>query len=489
MVGDVLLDRDVDGTAERLAADAPVPVVPDPVERRRPGGAGLAAALLAGDGAAVTLIAALADDDAGRILASLLARVGVDVAALPTRARTGEKIRVCAGGRPLVRLDHGGPATPPSGDVAGRVARSLAGAGAVLVADYGRGVTANTDVRAGLQRAAASGVPVVWDPHPRGARPVSGVTLATPNQAEARRWASTLNGDGTAPVAGTNDLASVAGWARALLRDWDAREVCVTLGRRGAMVLRGDGGAPILVAADRLHGVLDPCGAGDRFAGAAARALAGGVNVVDAVRVAVHEATAFVAAGGAGSHTFGGDTVEPGRNSLATPMTLGAANTASLANGRTSDAWALADRVRSDGGTLVATGGCFDIVHAGHVQTLSAARRLGDALIVCLNSDASVRHLKGPNRPVNGVADRAAVLASLACVDGLVVFDDPTPESVLDRLRPDVWVKGGDYAARDLPEARIVEAWGGKVVVLPYLNGRSTSAILDQARMRGVAGS
>ena len=162
--------------------------------------------------------------------------------------------------------------------------------------------------------------------------------------------------------------------------------------------------------------------------------------------------------------------------------------TAPVARAHSDDGWALADRLRSRGGTLVATGGCFDIVHAGHVQTLNAARQLGDALIVCLNSDASARQIKGPTRPLNTAADRAAVLASLACVDGVVVFDDPTPEAVLGRLRPDVWVKGGDYTPGDLPEAQVVEARGGQVVVLPYLNGRSTTAILDQARMRGVGG-
>ncbi|MBM0260621.1 D-glycero-beta-D-manno-heptose 1-phosphate adenylyltransferase, partial [Micromonospora sp. 4G55] len=148
----------------------------------------------------------------------------------------------------------------------------------------------------------------------------------------------------------------------------------------------------------------------------------------------------------------------------------------------------LVARVRADGGTVVATGGCFDILHAGHVATLQAARRLGDCLVVCLNSDRSVRALKGPDRPVNPEADRARLLAALDCVDAVVVFDQPTPATALARLRPDVWVKGGDYAgdgAPELPEAELVRGWGGRVVTVPYLAGRSTTATISAARSRG----
>jgi D-beta-D-heptose 7-phosphate kinase / D-beta-D-heptose 1-phosphate adenosyltransferase len=133
---------------------------------------------------------------------------------------------------------------------------------------------------------------------------------------------------------------------------------------------------------------------------------------------------------------------------------------------------------RDTGGTIVATGGCFDVLHAGHVATLRAARALGDCLVVCPNSDASVRRAKGPQRPVNSAADRAAVLSALECVDAVEIFDEDTPEEVLRRLRPDVWVKGGDYTIDELPEASVVAGWGGRTLVLPYLPGRSTTGIL-----------
>jgi rfaE bifunctional protein nucleotidyltransferase chain/domain len=140
--------------------------------------------------------------------------------------------------------------------------------------------------------------------------------------------------------------------------------------------------------------------------------------------------------------------------------------------------------VRARGGTVVATGGCFDLVHAGHIALLRAARQLGDCLVVCLNSDASVRRLKGAGRPLVAEDDRAAVLAALGCVDAVAVFDERTPEGVLERLRPDVFAKGGDYALAELPEARALAAWGGQAVVLPYLEGRSTSGLLQEVVRR-----
>ncbi|NIZ93637.1 adenylyltransferase/cytidyltransferase family protein, partial [Kineococcus rubinsiae] len=146
-------------------------------------------------------------------------------------------------------------------------------------------------------------------------------------------------------------------------------------------------------------------------------------------------------------------------------------------------------RVRAQGGTVVSTGGCFDVLHAGHVACLEAARRLGDSLVVLLNSDESVRRLKGPGRPVNDQVDRARVLAALDCVDAVVVFDEDDPRAALEALRPDVWAKGGDYAGADLLEAPLVRSWGGRVVFLPYLPGRSTTLTLARgaASADGVA--
>jgi rfaE bifunctional protein nucleotidyltransferase chain/domain len=144
----------------------------------------------------------------------------------------------------------------------------------------------------------------------------------------------------------------------------------------------------------------------------------------------------------------------------------------------------VADRFRAAGGTVVATGGCFDLLHAGHVATLRAARALGDGLVVLLNDDASVARLKGPERPLNRAADRATVLEALGCVDAVAVFGEDTPAEALGAIRPHVWAKGGDYAGRELPEAAVLRGWGGRVTILPHLPGRSTTRLIQEATCR-----
>jgi D-beta-D-heptose 7-phosphate kinase / D-beta-D-heptose 1-phosphate adenosyltransferase len=468
VVGDALLDRDLEGRAERLAPDAPVPVVDDPAERRRPGGAALAATLAALlDGRPVVLVTALAGDEAGTALRGLLELAGVEVVDLGLAGQTPEKIRVRAAGQSLLRMDR---ATRPGrvGPLGRSGRRALEGAAAVLVADYGRGVAAEPGVRAALAALPARR-PLVWDPHPRGPAPVPGARLATPNRAEAAAFAAQAPGDG---------LAAVTARARLLAERWAAAGVAVTLGPGGALLVEG-AGAPLLVPAPATGGG-DPCGAGDRFAATAAGLLADGALPSEAVAGAVAAASAFVAAGGATTVQLG-----PGDPGTPEPHPPGPGADRPSAEGAALErALGVIAGVRGRGGTVVATGGCFDLLHAGHVATLRAARALGDCLVVCLNSDDSVRRLKGPERPLVREADRAAVLEALDCVDAVVPFDQRTPEVVLRRLRPDVFAKGGDYALADLPEAGLLASWGGQAVVLPYLEGRSTTQLMKEVVRR-----
>ncbi|WP_200210591.1 PfkB family carbohydrate kinase [Micromonospora coerulea] len=457
VVGDALLDRDVAGAVSRVCPDAPVPVLDERSATDRPGGAGLAALLAAAQDSEVALVTALADDAGGGRLAELLAAAGVEVYPLHLPGATAEKIRLRAGGQTLLRLDRGGDPQPP-GEPSAATLAVLARARAILVSDYGRGLVRQPTLRAALAEASA---PVVWDPHPRGPAAVAGARLTTPNLAELRQ----LTGD----AGGGSALSTATRAGHELRRRWRVGAVAVTLGADGAVLCHA-GSTPLVVpppaTVDRVE---DTCGAGDRFAATAALALGGGALVSEAVGEAIAAASAYVAAGGAaGLHRQ-----EDRRPALAAART----------------AEELVSRVRADGGTVVATGGCFDILHAGHVATLQAARRLGDCLVVCLNSDHSVRGLKGPERPVNPEADRARLLAALDCVDAVAVFDEPTPHQVLARLRPDVWVKGGDYAGEngpDLPETELVQRWGGRVVTVPYLAGRSTTGTISAARQRGL---
>jgi len=433
VVGDVLLDVDVVGSAERLCPDAPVPVVSDVDRRVRPGGAGLAALLAARAGEDVVLLTGLARDPAGAELRRLLAD-RVELVELPFRGSTVRKTRVRAAGQSLVRIDEGDGSVPDE-PIGGSALAALRSADAVLVADYGNGTTDNGSLRSALSGLPAE-VPLVWDPHPKGARPLARADLAVPNRSEA------------APAS-----PEPAEAAAALRRNWGCAAVAVTTGAEGAVLVPPEP-AERFTPATAVSG--DVCGAGDRFAVAALSALLHRKTVADAVSCAVDSASRFIADGGAAELSQ---------------------RTAEQRSGST-DALELAARVRAGGGRVVATGGCFDLLHPGHVRLLERARELGDALVVCLNSDDSVRRRKGPHRPVLTAADRARMLAALEPVDAVAVFDEDTPAGLLAELRPDVWVKGEDYDRRDLPEAEVVRRFGGRTVLVPLVDGHSTTRLL-----------
>ncbi|WP_327031864.1 PfkB family carbohydrate kinase [Micromonospora ureilytica] len=471
VLGDTLLDRDVEGVVNRLCPDSPVPVLDETAATDRPGGAGLAAVFAAAQGAEVVLVTALADDAGGARLSALLTAAGVQVYPLALAGATPEKIRLRARGRVLLRHDRGGTSGEP-GQPSDEVLRVIAAASAVLVSDYGRGVARQPALRDAL---AATRAPVVWDPHPRGPAAVPGVHLATPNESEVRELVPALPG--------ASRLATASRGAQGLRRRWRAGAVAVTLGGDGALLCHA-GSTPLVVPTPgSAEG--DTCGAGDRFAAAASLALAQGALVSEAVQVAVAEASAYVAGGGVAAALppsgppvrtrsgLGSRALQPGPRGGAVADRVGVAAVATLLG-----------EVRAAGGTVVATGGCFDLLHAGHVATLEAARQLGDCLIVCLNSDDSVAGLKGPDRPVQSEGDRSRLLAALSCVDAVLIFDEPTPAAALSWVRPDVWVKGGDYAtgggdaSATLPEAEVLRRWGGNTVVVPYLDGRSTTDLI-----------
>lgn len=441
VIGDALLDVDLDGEATRLSPDAPVPVIDVMDSRDRAGGAGLVATLLAGDGVDVTLVAAFGADPASSRLHATLD--GVRVIGQTLHGPTPVKTRVRAEGHAIARLDEGcGPASRIS--VEPGAVEAITAADAIVAAEYGRGMLGHPAIRRSLAEFARRR-PVVWDPHARGGPPTPGVALATPNRGEAAAFADRA-------IDGVGDAVDVA----ALLRHrWRADAVAVTLGPLGA-VLADRGPLPAVLPALRVA-TTDPCGAGDRLAAEAAVAFAEGCDAHEALRRGVARAGEFLRAGGVTALGRG----MPGARRIQA----------------VADPLATAADVRARGGTLVATGGCFDLLHAGHVRTLQAARALGDALIVCLNSDASVRRLKGRDRPIIAEDDRVDLLLALECVDGVLVFDEDTPVDALRRLTPDIWVKGGDYRTEVLPEAAVLAEWGARAVTVPHHAARSTSAL------------
>jgi rfaE bifunctional protein nucleotidyltransferase chain/domain/rfaE bifunctional protein kinase chain/domain len=457
VVGDSLFDRDWSGTVRRVSPDAPVPVVEAPRERCRPGGAGLAARLAAGKGAEVTLITALGTDDTAADLRRLFEEAGVGVVDVGLDGPTPEKLRVRSSDQSLVRIDRGCEPVVPPGPWPAAADEALAGADAVLVADYGRGMASRALpavtalVERGDTRPATGRRPVVvWDPHPAGPVPPAGLDAVTPNLSEA---AGALD---RAVPATVPELADVADQLAAV---WGS-PIVLTTGERGAVVADPPG-PPAVVPATPARG--DSCGAGDCFAATLTTGLGRRRTLTDAVAAAVIAAGRFVR--GEGEITAAPvDDDDP--------------------SGDGPDPVALAARVRAEGGTVVAAGGCFDLLHPGHLRTLEAARALGDCLVVCLNGDASVRRLKGAGRPVNPAVDRARLLLGLRCVDAVAVFDEDTPVEALGRLRPHVFAKGGDYAGVDMPEVAALAAWGGRVVVLPLVAGRSTTRLIERAGSR-----
>ena len=434
VVGDAVIDVDVTGQVERVGPEGCL-VLEAETERRRPGAAALAALFAAADGADVKLLTALGSDEPAHWLRRTLTAARIEILDAGLAGPTPQKWRLRSTDGTLLRVDRDCCLSPLLATPVDHVREVLDSADAVLVSDYGRGLVRELQHAV---RSAADERPVVWDPHPRGPMPPSGLDLFTPNEREA----TALVGP-AANELGREELAR-------RLADRLRSPIALTRASAGALLVE-PGQPAVDIPTTATHG--DACGAGDRLASRATVERATGATRRDAVAAGVRAATRYVTTG-----------------RFTPPDNDG------------TDGFDLAQRVRRQGGVVVAAGGCFDLLHAGHIQLLEAARALGDCLIVCLNSDRSVRRLKGPGRPVVGEQDRRRVVDALGCVDAVVVFDEDTPARVLERLRPHVFAKGADYAVHDLPERAVLSRWGGRVAILPLSDGRSTTRLIELAR-------
>jgi rfaE bifunctional protein nucleotidyltransferase chain/domain len=493
VLGDPVLDAWLDGSASRLCREGPVPVVELAGTRLAPGGAANAAANLAGLGARVRLVGPVGDDPDAAELRQVLEAHGVDVSglvAVPGRA-TPAKRRLVADGQLVARFDSTpGPLEPAA---AARVAEVLTAALArcpsLLVSDYGLGVAAPA-VREAVVRARPALELLVVDAHELAPWAAARPTAVTPNAAETRRLLaaagpaavgpppSVPGGDGAA--ASDRDAGSDAGPAAyavrnapTLLAASGAQLVAATVDSEGAVLL-GAGRQPHRV---RVRPVPESAttGAGDTFTAALTLGLAAGADPAGALELACAAAECVVRRTG---------TVVCDRQLLA--RCLGGDPAAGVVDG--DELAALLAGYRRRGLRVVFTNGCFDILHAGHLAYLEEARRLGDVLVVGLNSDESVCRLKGPDRPVTGERDRAALLAALPAVDHVVVFAEDSPVRLIELVRPDVYVKGGDYTPEMLAETPVVERLGGTVRTVGYLARRSSTRIIESIRAAGRPG-
>jgi D-beta-D-heptose 7-phosphate kinase / D-beta-D-heptose 1-phosphate adenosyltransferase len=468
VIGDAILDAYLHGRTSRLCREAPVPVVDLGERVEQPGGAANVAMNLRALGAGVTLVSVVGDDPPGAALRRHLAGAGVHVDRLlvqPGR-RTLTKQRVLAGEQLLVRLDDG-DAGPVDQGIEGRLVDGLgrlaAGHDAVLVSDYAAGVVGPT-VLACLRRLQAEARALLTlDARHLAPYRGLGATVAKPNYQEA---AALL---GIGPAEGWDRRVALLEQQGERLRGLlGAKVVAVTVDADGALLFEADRPPHRTYARPPVAAQLWPTGAGDTFSSVLTLALAAGADVPAAGELASAAAAIVVARPGTAVCT---------RADLRGAVT-GAAR-------RVTDPAGLSDLVaehRRAGRRIVFTCGCFDLLHAGHVACLNRAKALGDVLVVGVNADASVRRLKGPDRPLNRLEDRLAVLAGLSCIDHLVPFEADTPVQLLEALRPDVFVKGGDYHPDTVPEAPLVSALGGRVEIVEYLDGYSTAGVVQRIR-------
>jgi D-beta-D-heptose 7-phosphate kinase/D-beta-D-heptose 1-phosphate adenosyltransferase len=468
VVGDAVLDGWLVGHTERLCREGPAPVVDVTSRRFTPGAAANIATSLAALGARTRLVTQIGDDADGWRLADDLHTAGVDLDGLVVRGGrpTTSKVRVAASGQLLVRFDEA-RARPPGPDLVRALIRNLdravEGCDAVVVGDYDLGLLTDR-VRDHLAEIRHRLPLLVVDAHDCARWARTAPDLMTPSVEEAGRLLRVHF-----PSAGAPRLDAVGRAAGRLVRRSGARRVAVTCDRDGVLLLEPDGSG----GAREQHRTWaratadsHTTGAGDTFTAATTLARCAGLPWPLAVELG--QAAADVVVG------------EPGPSRCDTQSLTAylGARSAQLVDAAGLEAAVTAHRTA--GRRIVFTNGCFDVLHRAHVASLEEARRLGDVLVVAVNSDASVRRLKGPGRPVNPAEDRAAVLASLRSVDHVTVFDADTPIELLLRLRPDVYVKGGDYSPEMLAEAPVVESYGGRVRMVRYVPGHSTTAVIER---------
>lgn len=459
VAGDLMLDRYWHGATSRISPEAPVPVVRVEGVEERVGGAGNVALNLAALGNPVDLLGYCGRDEAGDSLISLLDQSGIAcaverVSGLPTIT----KLRVLSRHQQLIRLDfeerfHGIDPAP----LADHFATRLPSAAAVVLSDYGKGTLA--DVPTLIELARAADRPVLADPKGTDFDKYRGATLITPNRSEFEAVAGACR-----------DEAELVAKGHAMLTRLELQALLITRGEQGMTLLQPD--QPALHLPAHAKEVYDVTGAGDTVISVLAAALAAGSSLAEATQLA--NLAAGIVVGKLGTASVSREELDYALHGQRAHR-RGVIDAASLLP--------LLALARREGEKIVATNGCFDILHPGHIHYLQQAGDLGDRLVVLVNSDASVRRLKGESRPINSLAHRMAMLAALECVDWVVPFEEDTPRDLIGQLLPDILVKGGDYQnIEDIAGHDHVLAHGGEVRLLGFVDGFSTTRIIQTIR-------
>ncbi len=463
VIGDLMLDEYLWGKTDRISPEAPVQVVDIGREDLRLGGAGNVVNNLLALGCRVEVASVLGDNEDGRRLEGMLGDLGVGTRGIfsePGRT-TGRKTRILASNQQMLRFDRESRA-PVSAVLEERMAlfveETVSATDVILVSDYLKGVLTEGLLRRIIAAGRECAVPVVIDPKGSDYRKYRGATVLTPNRKEAQ-IASGISID---------DEQSLHLAGRTLREELDLDALLITRSEEGMTLFFRDGSQENIPTLARE--VFDVTGAGDTVLCLLGAALAGGLPLPDAARLS--NLAAGVVVGKVGTSTVLPDEL------LAAHSHLHHDGDAKIASREV-----LARRLEEErrrGKTVVFTNGCFDLLHVGHVKYLQAARRLGDLLVLGLNSDASIRRLKGPKRPLISQEERAHIMAALNCIDYVVVFDEDTPRDLICALRPQILVKGGDYTPEGVVGKDLVESWGGRVELIHFVDGKSTTGIVER---------
>lgn len=467
VIGDAMLDRFVTGSVDRISPEAPIPVLRVAHESVMPGGAGNVVRNLAALGAKVTFIAVVGDDTPGKELCDALAKEpGVATVAVTDAGRpTTIKVRYVAANQQILRADweaNGALSDGTGNAILSAAADAVAACDAVVLSDYDKGVLGDGRAAALIDLAKGAGKPVIVDPKSDDFGRYRGATLITPNKKEMSLAAGT-------PLTSDDDFADAA---KRVIAAHDLGGLLVTRSAEGMSLIGADGGFHHLAAETRE--VFDVSGAGDTVVAAVAAMIGAGHAPTDAAAVA--NVAAGIVVGKVG--TAVARTAEIVAALHHSDITEAEAKV--LTDGQA------ADRVQQwqrRGLTVGFTNGCFDLLHPGHISLLQQARAACDRLIVAINSDASVKRLKGDDRPVQSEAARSTIMASLGMVDAVVIFGEDTPLELIQALRPNVLVKGADYTVETVVGGDLVIGWGGRVVLADLKDGFSTTSTI--ARMGG----
>ncbi|GLQ62893.1 MULTISPECIES: D-glycero-beta-D-manno-heptose-7-phosphate kinase [Gluconobacter] len=460
IIGDLLLDCYINGSVGRISPEAPVPVLLRANHTAVPGGAANVALNAATLGSSVALVGLVGDDEsANRLRAALSVQPGIDISGLVVDSAwtTITKTRVLSGRQQIVRIDEERVETTAASTRRRLVEASqaaIAGADVVICSDYAKGVLTDEVLAAIFEAAKQHGVPVIVDPKRRDFTAYRGADLITPNRSEL----------GVATDMPLRDDAEIELAAHVASEQFGGH-VLVTRSEEGMTLFRRDG--RITHAQVRKSEVYDVSGAGDTVVATVASVLSAGQDLETAVVIATSAASIVVG-------KLGTATVSRAELSAALIDEMKEDGAIVSLEGARS----IIEQWHHHGARVVFTNGCFDLVHPGHVALIRAAASQGDKLIVALNSDTSVRRLKGEQRPLQDERARATVMGALRDVDMVVIFDEDTPLETIQALRPDVVVKGADYQEHQVVGGDFVKSYGGSVVLVDIVSGRSTTSIV-----------